>query len=46
MAETHDNMTKMDYAEHERTYSGFMSLMKWVVIGLVVLLALMGYFLT
>lgn len=46
MAETHDNMTKMDYAEHERTYSGFMALMKWVVIGLVVLLALMGYFLT
>jgi hypothetical protein len=43
---THDNMSKMDYAEHERTYSGFLAVAKWVTIGLAVLLALMGFFLT
>jgi hypothetical protein len=42
----HDNMTKMDYAEHERTYGGFLTLTKWTVAALVVLLAGMGYFLT
>jgi Ni,Fe-hydrogenase I cytochrome b subunit len=42
----HDNMSKMDYAEHERTYSGFLVLTKWVIVALVVLLAAMGFFLT
>ncbi|MFM9857961.1 aa3-type cytochrome c oxidase subunit IV [Pseudoxanthobacter sp. M-2] len=39
-------MSKMDYAEHERTYSGFLTLAKWTTVALVILLALMGFFLT
>ncbi|MGE3244823.1 MAG: aa3-type cytochrome c oxidase subunit IV [Beijerinckiaceae bacterium] len=35
----------MDYAEHEKTYNMFIFLTKWTVIGNVVLLALMAYFL-
>lgn len=42
MAEQH---SAMDYAEHERTYEGFLALTKWVVIGCVVILALMAFFL-
>lgn len=35
-----------DYAEHERTYRFFVSLVKWNVIVLAVILASMAYFLT
>ena len=34
-----------DYAEHERTYERFVSLVKWNAYGLVVLLSLMAFFL-
>ena len=34
-----------DYAEHEATYNFFISLTKWIVGFLVILLALMAYFL-
>ncbi len=34
-----------DYAEHEGTYNFFIKLVKWHIIGLVILLALMAYFL-
>ena len=34
-----------DYAEHEATYAMFIALAKWGVIVLVILLALMAYFL-
>jgi hypothetical protein len=37
--------TGNDYAEHEKTYRLFVKLLKWHVYGLVVLLALMAYFL-
>ena len=35
-----------DYAEHERTYGMFLTLLKWSVIHIVIILALMAYFLT
>jgi Bacterial aa3 type cytochrome c oxidase subunit IV len=35
----------MDYAEHERTFHGFVALVKWSVVFLVVLLILMAWFL-
>jgi hypothetical protein len=34
-----------DYAAHERTYAGFLTLLKWVVGIAVIILALMAYFL-
>ena len=34
-----------DYAEHESTYGMFIALTKWIIIFLVILLALMAYFL-
>jgi hypothetical protein len=34
-----------DYAEHEKTYSFFVTLVKWHVIVLVLILAGMAYFL-
>jgi len=40
------HMTSMDYSEHERTYAGFITLLKWSIASLVILLALMGFFLT
>jgi hypothetical protein len=40
------HMTSMDYNEHERTYAGFTKLLKWSIVGLVILLALMALFLT
>ena len=46
MAEMHDTMSKMDYAEHERTYAGFVTLTKWSIAVMVVLLAGMAFFLT
>jgi hypothetical protein len=46
MAQTHDTMPAMDYAEHERTYRGFLALAKWGIVATVVILALMAYFLT
>lgn len=41
-----EHMTAMDYASHEATYSNFLGMVKWSVIGLVILMALMGFFLT
>ena len=35
----------MDYAEHERTYAGFLKFTKYAIISLVVLLAGMKFFL-
>jgi Bacterial aa3 type cytochrome c oxidase subunit IV len=35
----------MDYAEHERTYEGFLALTKWGTISCVVILSLMAFFL-
>ncbi len=35
-----------DYAEHERTYLMFLSLVKWGIGVIVVILVLMAYFLT
>ena len=35
-----------DYAEHERTYELFLSMVKWDIIVIVIILALMAYFLT
>ncbi len=35
----------MDYREHERTYSGFVHLVKYMVIASVLLLIGMAYFL-
>lgn len=40
------HMSGMDYAEHERTYSGFLNLTKWGIIVVAILLVLMGWFLT
>jgi hypothetical protein len=35
----------MDYPAHEQTYEGFLLLTKWVTISVVVILALMAFFL-
>jgi Bacterial aa3 type cytochrome c oxidase subunit IV len=35
----------MDYAEHNRTYAGFLQFTKYSIIALVVLLAAMKFFL-
>lgn len=35
----------MDYAEHEKTYAIFLAITKWTVIGTVIVLILMAYFL-
>jgi hypothetical protein len=35
-----------DYIAHEQTYEGFIMLVKWGTISVVVIVALMGYFLT
>jgi hypothetical protein len=35
-----------DYAEHERTYRMFLSLVKWHIIVIVIILIGMAYFLT
>jgi hypothetical protein len=37
--------TSMDYAEHEKTYKMFLTLTKWGTISIIVLLALMAFFL-
>jgi hypothetical protein len=34
-----------DYAEHERTYEMFLGLLKWNIVAIVIILALMYYFL-
>lgn len=39
-------MSGMDYAEHERTYAGFLRMTKWGVIVVCVVLVLMALFLT
>ena len=45
---THDdvpmNPEYMDYAEHERTYSGFISVTKWGVVGVAALLIFLALF--
>jgi hypothetical protein len=35
-----------DYQAHEQTYEGFIMLVKYGTIGVVIIVALMGYFLT
>jgi hypothetical protein len=35
-----------DYPAHEQTYVSFLKVVKWGVISIVILLALMAYFLT
>ena len=35
----------MDYAEHQKTYAGFLTLTKYVIVGVVLLLVGMFYFL-
>ncbi|MGL4288903.1 MAG: aa3-type cytochrome c oxidase subunit IV [Phreatobacter sp.] len=40
-----DGTAPMDYAEHEKTYDLFISLTKWGSISVIVILALMAYFL-
>ncbi len=35
-----------DYVAHEQTYEGFLALVKYGTIGVVVIVALMGIFLT
>jgi Bacterial aa3 type cytochrome c oxidase subunit IV len=35
-----------DYVAHEQTYDGFIALVKYGTIGVVIIVALMGYFLT
>jgi hypothetical protein len=37
--------TGNDYAEHESTYKFFVGLAKWGTISIIILLALMAYFL-
>jgi hypothetical protein len=43
---TPPGMSAMDYREHERTYSLFLGLAKWVCISVAVVLILMAIFLT
>jgi Bacterial aa3 type cytochrome c oxidase subunit IV len=43
--DTSHGHSAMDYNEHNRTYSGFLSLTKYAIIFLVLLLAAMRYFL-
>lgn len=40
-----NNETKMDYAEHERSYETFLWLTKWTVILTTIILILMAIFL-
>ena len=35
-----------DYVAHEQTYVGFLTLVKWGTISIIVIVALMGLFLT
>lgn len=42
---TYATATGNDYAAHEATYRGFITLVKWGTISVVVLLVLMAYFL-
>ena len=35
-----------DYAEHERTYEMFLTMTKWGIISIAIILILMAYFLT
>jgi hypothetical protein len=39
------NPEYMDYAEHERTYSGFIFFTKWGVVAVALILILMAFFL-
>lgn len=43
---TEPGMSAMDYREHERTYSLFLGLTKWVAISVAIVLVLMAVFLT
>jgi hypothetical protein len=44
-ASTDHGSSAMDYAEHERTYRGFLTFTKWGAIHIVVILILMAFFL-
>ncbi|MFC7396222.1 aa3-type cytochrome c oxidase subunit IV [Chelatococcus sp. GCM10030263] len=44
-ATTEHGSPAMDYAEHERTYRGFLTFAKWGSIHIVVILILMAFFL-
>jgi hypothetical protein len=35
-----------DYSAHERTYESFLALLKWSILAIIVVLILMGIFLT
>ena len=36
----------VDYRDHQQTYQGFLSLLKYCMAGIVVILVLMAFFLT
>jgi hypothetical protein len=43
---TFETATGNDYEQHEATYLHFVHLLKWSTIGIVIVLALMAFFLT
>ncbi len=45
MSDPSEAPPEMDYAEHDRTWAGFVAVTKWSMIGLCVLLILMAIFL-
>lgn len=45
MTQTHDNITSMDYHEHDRTYHGFLKLIHYGSLAVAVILILMAIFL-
>ncbi|GGC64052.1 aa3-type cytochrome c oxidase subunit IV [Chelatococcus reniformis] len=42
---TADGHPDMDYAEHHRTYDRFIAFSKWTIVAIIVILALMAFFL-
>ena len=45
MSDSTETAPEMDYAEHDRTWVGFVAVTKWGTIAIIVLLILMAYFL-
>lgn len=45
MSDSNETAPEMDYAEHDRTWAGFVAVTKWGTIAIIVLLILMAYFL-
>lgn len=43
---TYETATGNDYPQHESTYLHFVELLKWSTISIVIVLALMAFFLT